>query len=192
MAATYTTMLRSWMRQMPQWTKGLDRGRVYMEEQATLPRHDNNGVNVEIPSAEQSIIVYEQSWGASNYAATRRRGFLRSPGRRRTLWRPSGSVEEIHGHMKRKVRRTIRRFFMDGQTYYRGHHIVTGTQLAAFSVRLLSRQSGTQPGKHDELSSNSDVNDTAGIGRRLRETSTSFEMERLICAPHLPFQPRIR
>ena len=34
--------------------------------------------------------------------------------------------------MKRKVRRTVRRFFMDGQTYYRGHHIVTGTQLAAF------------------------------------------------------------
>ena len=40
---------------MPQWTKWLPfpmgRGRVYMEEQATLLRHDNNGVNVEIPSA---------------------------------------------------------------------------------------------------------------------------------------------
>ena len=34
--------------------------------------------------------------------------------------------------MKRKVRRTIRRFLLDGQAYYRGHHIVTGTQLAAF------------------------------------------------------------
>ena len=34
--------------------------------------------------------------------------------------------------MKRKVRRTVRRFFMDGQTCHRGHHIITGTQLAAF------------------------------------------------------------
>ena len=34
--------------------------------------------------------------------------------------------------MKRKVRRTIRCFFLDGQAYYRGHHIVTDTQLAAF------------------------------------------------------------
>ena len=42
-------------------SNGLDRGRVYMEEQATLLRHDNNGVNAEIPSAEQSIIVHEQS-----------------------------------------------------------------------------------------------------------------------------------
>ena len=54
MAATYTTMLRYRF----QW---VDRGRVYMEEQATLLRHDNNGVNVEIPSAEQSITVHEQS-----------------------------------------------------------------------------------------------------------------------------------
>ena len=45
---------------------------------------------------------------------------------------PFGIGEEAHGHKKRKVRRTIRRFFMDGQTYYRGHHVVTGTQLAAF------------------------------------------------------------
>ena len=36
-------------------SNGLDRERVYMEEQAILLRHDNNGVNVEIPSAEQSI-----------------------------------------------------------------------------------------------------------------------------------------
>ena len=35
-----------------------------MEEQAILPRHDNNGVNVEIPSAEQSIIVHEQESAA--------------------------------------------------------------------------------------------------------------------------------
>ena len=39
-------------------SNGLDRGRVYMEEQAILLRHDNNGVNVEIPSASQSIIVH--------------------------------------------------------------------------------------------------------------------------------------
>ena len=30
---------------------GLDRERVYIKEQATVLRHDNNGVNVEIPSA---------------------------------------------------------------------------------------------------------------------------------------------
>ena len=32
-------------------SNGLDRGRVYMEEQAILLRHDNNCVNVEIQSA---------------------------------------------------------------------------------------------------------------------------------------------
>ena len=94
--------------------------------------------------------------------------------------------------MKRKVRRTIRRYFMDGQTFYRDHHIITGTQLAAFFGQTLSRESGIRPGKHDELSNNSDASDTTVFGRRLRETSTSFEMERLICAPHLLFQPRIR
>ena len=45
---------------------------------------------------------------------------------------PFGIGEEAHGHMKRKVRRTVRRFFLNGQTYYRGHHFVTGAQLAAF------------------------------------------------------------
>ena len=43
-----------------------------------------------------------------------------------------GVGEEAHGHMKSKVRRTILSFFMNGQTYCRGHLIVTGTQLAAF------------------------------------------------------------
>ena len=34
--------------------------------------------------------------------------------------------------MKSEVRRTILRFFINEQTYCRGHYIVTGTQLAAF------------------------------------------------------------
>ena len=33
--------------------------------------------------------------------------------------------------MKRKARRPICRFLMNGQTYYRGRHLITGTQLAA-------------------------------------------------------------
>ena len=45
---------------------------------------------------------------------------------------PFGVSEEAHGHMKSKVRRTILRFFMNGQTHCRGNYIVTGTQLAAF------------------------------------------------------------
>ena len=45
---------------------------------------------------------------------------------------PFGVGEEAHGHMKSKVRRTILRFFMNGQTYCGGHYIVTGAQLAAF------------------------------------------------------------
>ena len=121
-------------------SNGLDRGRVYMEEQAILLRHDNNGVNVEIQSTEQSIIVHEQSqppWVPSprrlGSSMRRRRGFLPPLARaEEDSLAPFGIVEEAHGHMKRKVRRTIRRFFMNGQTYYRGHHIVTGTQLAAF------------------------------------------------------------
>ena len=40
-------------------SNGLDRGRVFMEEQAILLRHDNNGMFVEIPSAEQSKIVHQ-------------------------------------------------------------------------------------------------------------------------------------
>ena len=52
-----------------------------------------------------------------------------------------------------------------------------------FSVRPLSSEFGTQPGKHDELSSNSDASNAAGIGRRSQETSMSFEMERLIGVP---------
>ena len=77
-------------------SNGSDRGRVYMEEQATRLQHGDNGANVEIPNAEQSIIVHEQSqppWvpspGATKSAAIqtmmRRRGFLRLPRRRRTL-----------------------------------------------------------------------------------------------------------
>ena len=42
-------------------SNGSDRGRVYMEEQATLLQHGDNGANVEIPNSEQSIIVHEQS-----------------------------------------------------------------------------------------------------------------------------------
>ena len=184
-------------------SNGSDRGRVYMEEQATLLQHGDNGANVEIPNAEQSIIVHEQSqppWVPSprrhevcsytdNEAEARVPPL--APAEEDSL-APSGIGEEVRGHMKRKVRRTIRRFFLDGQAYYRGHRIVTGTQLAAFSVRPLSREFGTQPGKHDELSSNSDASNAAGIGRRSQETSMSFEMERLIGAPHLLSQPRIR
>ena len=182
-------------------SSGLDRGRVCMEEQATLLRHDKKWRERRDPSAEQSIIVHEQSppWVPSptrleSCSYTDNEAEARVPPLARTeedSLAPFGIGEEVRGHMKRKVRRTFRRFFMDGQTYHRGHHIVTVTQLAAF-VRPLSRESGIQPGKHDESSSNSDVSDTADIGRRLRETSTSFEMERLICAPHLLFQPRIR
>ena len=184
-----------------QW--GLDRGRVYMEEQAILLRHDNNGANVEIPSAEQSIIVHEQSQpprvpspsrlGLCSYKDNEAEARVPLLARaEEDSLAPFGFGEEAHGHMKRKLRRTIRRFFMDGQTYYRGRHIVTGTQLAAFFGQPLSRESGIRPGKHNELSSNSDVSDTVDIGKRLRETSTSFEMERLICASHLLLQPRIR
>ena len=105
---------------------------------------------------------------------------------------PSGIGEEVRGHMKRKVRRTIRRFF------WTDRRIIAATTLSLvrswppFSVRPLSREFGTQPGKHDELSSNSDASNAAGIGRRSQETSMSFEMERLIGAPHLLSQPRTR
>ena len=124
-------------------SNGSDRGRVYMEEQATRLQHGDNGANVAIPNAEQSIIVHEQSqppWVPSprrhevcsytdNEAEARVPPL--APAEEDSLV-PSGIGEEVRGHMKRKVRRTIRRFFLDGQAYYRGHHIVTGTQLAAF------------------------------------------------------------
>ena len=115
MAAAYTTMLRSWMRQMPQWTKWLPFPMGWTVDVSTRKSRRpcygttrQQGVNVEIPIAEQSIIVDEQShqpWvpspGASNYAATqtmrRSRGFLRSPGRRRTLWPPLGSGSKCTG-----------------------------------------------------------------------------------------------
>ena len=42
-------------------SSGSDRGRVHMEERATRPQHGDNGANFEIPNAEQSIIVHEQS-----------------------------------------------------------------------------------------------------------------------------------
>ena len=99
--------------------------------------------NVEIPNAEQSIIVHEQSqppWVPSprrhevcsytdNEAEARVPPL--APAEEDSL-APSRIGEEVRRHMKRKVRRTIRSFFLDGQAYYRGHHIVTGTQLAAF------------------------------------------------------------
>ena len=53
-----------------------------------------------------------------------------------------------------------------------------------FSVRPLSRESGIRPGKHNELSSNSDVSDTVDIGRRLRVTSTG--------EAHLRFAPAVK
>ena len=59
-----------------------------------------------------------------------------------------------------------------------------------FGQATVQRVCGTQPGKHDELSNNSDASDTADTGRRSRETSTSFEMQRLIGAPHLLSQSR--
>ena len=89
--------------------------------------------------------------------------------------------------MKRKVRRTIRRFFLDGQTYYRGHHIVTGMQLAAFFGQATIQRVWNPARETRRIESNA-----AGIGRRSQEPSMSFEMERLIGAPHLLFQPRIR
>ena len=56
-------------------SNGLDRGRVYVEAQATLLRHDNNGVNVEIPSSPSLSMNRVSRPGsqvpsASNYAAT--------------------------------------------------------------------------------------------------------------------------
>ena len=186
-------------------SNGSDRGRVNMEEQATRLQHGDNGANVEIPNAEQSIIVHEQSqppWVPSprrhevcsytdNEAEARVPPL--TPAEEDSL-APSGIGEEVRGHKKRKVRRTIRRFLLDGQAYDRGHHIVTGTQLAAFFGQATVQREGTQPGKHDELSSNSNsaASNAAGIGRRSQETSVSFEMERLIGAPHLLSQPRIR
>ena len=124
-------------------SNGFDRGRVYMEEQTILLRHDNNGVNVGIPSAEQSIIVHEQGqppWvpsprrlGLCSYKDTEAQARVLPLARAEEDSLTSfGIGGEAHGHMKRKVRRTIRRFFMNGQTYHRSHHIVTGTQLAAF------------------------------------------------------------
>ena len=124
-------------------SNGSDRGRVDMEEQATRLQHGDKGANVEIPNAKQSIIVHEQSqppWVPSprrhevcsytdNEAEARVPPL--APAEEDSL-DPSRIGEEVRGHMKRKVRRTIRRFFFDGQAYYRGHHIVTGTQLAAF------------------------------------------------------------
>ena len=124
-------------------SNGSDRGRVYMEEQATLLQHGDNGVNVEIPNAEHSIIVHEQSqppWVPSprrhevcsyiDSEAEARVPPLAPP--EEDSLAPFEIGEEVRGHMKCKVRRTPRRYFLDGQTYCRGHHIVTGTQLAAF------------------------------------------------------------
>ena len=124
-------------------SNGPDRGRDYMEEQATLLQHGNTGANVEIPKAEQSITVHEQS--QSLWVRIPKRHAVCSytdneAGARVPPLAPAGEDslalsrigEEARGHMKRKVRRTIRRFCLDGQTHYRGHHIVTGTQLAAF------------------------------------------------------------
>ena len=125
-------------------SNGLDRGRVYMEEQAILLRHDNIGVNVECRVPSSPLLFMNrvsrpgsQVPGASDYADTKTiEAQARVPPLARaeedSLASPFGIGEEAHKHMKRKVRRTIRRFFMDGQTYYRGHHLVTGAQLAAF------------------------------------------------------------
>ena len=103
-----------------------------------------------------------------------------------------GIGEEAHGHRKRKARRTIRRFFMNGQKIIAATTSSLVRSWPHFSVRPLSRESGIRPRKHNELSSNSDVSDTVDTGRRWRETPTSFEMERLICASNLLLQPRIR
>ena len=56
-------------------SNGLDRGRVHVEEQATFLRHDNDGVNVEIPSSPSLSMNRVSRPGsqvpsASNYAAT--------------------------------------------------------------------------------------------------------------------------
>ena len=69
--------------------------------------------------------------GASNYAATKdNEAEVRVP--LLTRAEEDSLVPLGSGHMKSEVRRTILRFFMNGQTYCRGHNIVTGTQLAAF------------------------------------------------------------
>ena len=108
-------------------SNGLDRGRVYMEEQATLLTARQQWRECRDPSAEQSIIVHEQSqppWVPSprrlelcsytdNEAEARVPPLARAE---EDSLAPFGIGEEVHGHMKRKVRRTVRRFFMDGQT----------------------------------------------------------------------------
>ena len=119
---------------MPQWTKWLP-----FPMGCTVDVH---GTTVE--SAEQYIIIVHEQSQPPRVRSPRRLGLCsytdnKAEARVPPLTRaeedslaPIGIGEEVHGHMKRKVRRTIRRFLMDGQTHDRGHHIVTGTQLAAF------------------------------------------------------------
>ena len=179
-------------------SNGLDRGRVYVEEQAILLRHGNTGVNVEISSAEQSIIVHEQS--QPPWVPSRRRlglcsykdnegearvggGGLSSPLRDRGGSARAHEAQSashcsplLHEWTDVLSRPPHRHWYAAGRIFRSGH----------------CPESGIRPGKHDELSSNNDVNDTVDIGGRMRETSTSFETERLICASHLLLQPRIR
>ena len=163
-------------------SNGLDRGRVYMEEQAILLRHDNNGLNVEIPNAEQSIIVHEQSqlpWVPSprrlelcsykdNEAEARVPPLARAE---EDFLAPSGSG-------RKRTARCVARFaassWMDRRIFAATMHFRSGLE--------------SSQGWHNELSSNSDVSDTVGIGRRLRETSTSFEMA--VTASHQVTHPK--
>ena len=112
-------------------SNGSDRGRVNMQEQATLPQHGDNGANVGAESAAwvPSPRRHEVCSFSDNEAEARVPPLALAE---EDSLAPSGIGEEVRGHMKRNVRRTIRRFFLDGQTYHRGHHIVTGTQLVVF------------------------------------------------------------
>ena len=187
-------------------SNGLDRGRVQVEEQAILLRHDNSGVNVEIPSAEQSITVHEQSqppWVPSP-RRPRRPGLCsykdnEAEARVPPLARaeedslaPFGIGEEAHGHMKRKVRRTFRRFFMDGQTYYRGHHIVTGTQLAAVFGQAAVQITWNPAREAQRIEQQQRRQRHRRYWQTLSRDIYEFRMERPICASHLLLQPRIR
>ena len=102
----------------------------------TLRRHDNNGVNAEIQDAGQSIIIHEQSQPPWVPSPRRLEAHRCEDNEAEVRVPPLARVEEDSlapfGIGEGQVRRTIRCFFMNGKTCYRGHKIVTGTQLAAF------------------------------------------------------------
>ena len=142
------------------------------------------------PRAEQSIIVHEQRqppWRFGLCSYKDNEAEARVP--------PLARAEEVSGSLWDRggsARRHEAQGALFAASSYMDRRIIAATTSSLvcswplFSVRPLSRVSGIRPGKHNQLSSNSDVSDTVDIGRRLRETSTSFEMERLICASFAP------